>query len=179
MTDDDICGYEGTTTGKPCQHPAGSCPHPSHSDADADDPQGRPTLLTDERHDIIVETIRDIEPLTSAAERASVSPDTIRNWYNEGERQSTLPPSERDERYPFFEDCADARADAKAELLNKMEDDDVDWRMIAWKLEHLYESEFYLPIKKEVQKELDASHEHSGDLEVTSEVVTVTEEDVT
>lgn len=147
---DDICGAE-CADGSPCEHPAGSCPVPSHDDPAAENPQGRPHLLTDERHNIVVETIRNIEPLTSAAERAGVDPDTIRNWYDEGEQQATRPPEERDARYDFFEDCASARADAKAELLERMDDGDVDWRMIAWKLEHLYESDFYLPVKQEIE----------------------------
>jgi hypothetical protein len=177
MTEDDICGYEDTTTGHPCQHSAGSCPIPSHSNDDLKNPQGRNHALTPDRHQIVVETIRNIEPLTSAAERASVDRETIDNWYKEGQRQARLPPDERDERHAFFEDCADARADAKAELLSKMEQADSDWRMVAWKLEHLYESEFYLPIKKKVQQQLDASHEHTGEdggpleLELTETVV--------
>jgi len=152
-TDADVCGAE-CVDGSECQHPAGSCPVPSHSDPDASNPQGRDHLLTPNRHEIVVETIRDVEPLTSAAERAGIDRETIDNWYNEGQRQATVPPEDRDERHRFFEDCADARAEAKAELLRKMERDDVDWRMVAWKLEHLYESEFYLPIKQEIEQEL-------------------------
>lgn len=127
--------------------------------------KGRPTIYNKERHETIVATIRDIEPLTSAAERASISVDTIRNWYDEGERQSKLEPSERGWEYDFFDDCADARADAKAELLRKMEHRDTDWRMLAWKLEHLYESEFYLPIKQEIEQEVTG--EDGSPLEVT------------
>lgn len=41
---DDICGYEGTTTGEPCRHPAGSCPVDSHSTGAG----GRPSTFTDE-----------------------------------------------------------------------------------------------------------------------------------
>ena len=122
--------------------------------------KGRPTVYDQDTHETIVETIQNVEPLTSAAERASISVDTIRNWYQEGEQQSTLPPSEQGWEYEFFRDCASARADAKAELLRKMENDELDWRMLAWKLEHLYESEFYLPIKQEIEQEVDATHDH-------------------
>ena len=52
---DDLCGYEGTTTGEPCRHPAGSCPVPSHSDPDAENPQGRDFSITDDDHDAILD----------------------------------------------------------------------------------------------------------------------------
>lgn len=44
---DDICGAE-CVDGSECQHPAGSCPVPSHADGDAENPQGSPSTFTDE-----------------------------------------------------------------------------------------------------------------------------------
>jgi len=73
MTDDDICGYEGTTTGKPCQHPAGSCPVPSHADETADNPQGRDFSLSDDDHEAILNAARQGFSETGCARAAGVS----------------------------------------------------------------------------------------------------------
>lgn len=166
MTDDtDICGAE-CADGSDCQHPAGSCPVASHSDPDAENNQGRPSKLTDERQEIIVSWIRDLRDLTSAANKADLTYRTVRNWLDEGARKAhELPESEWDRKVEFFQACADARADAKAELLDRMEAPDTEWRAIKWKLERLYQEEFYLPVKQEIEQELTASHEHSGQID--------------
>ena len=164
---DDICGAE-TASGEPCQNPTtedGACWIPSHNDPDAENPQGRPSKLTDERQETIVEWIRDLRDLTSAAEKAGVTYRTVKNWLDEGQRQiAEDPEDEWDRRVDFFQVCADARADAKAELLDRMEDPDVDWRMVSWKLERLYREEFYLPVKQEIEQTVDADVTHEGDL---------------
>lgn len=55
---DDICGAE-CTDGTPCEHPAGSCPVPSHADPDADNPQGRDFSITPDDHDAILDAARE------------------------------------------------------------------------------------------------------------------------
>jgi hypothetical protein len=50
MSNDNICGAE-CADGTPCEHPAGSCPVPSHdpdADDDVDNPHGRPSAFSDE-----------------------------------------------------------------------------------------------------------------------------------
>jgi len=81
MTDEDICGAE-TADGTPCQHPAGSCPHPAHSDPDVDNPQGRPegnTLRDDpDARERLYEATELGLNVTHRASMAGVSPDTLR-----------------------------------------------------------------------------------------------------
>lgn len=54
---DDTCGAE-CVDGSACQHPADSCPVPSHSDPDADNPHGRDFSITPDDHDAILEAAR-------------------------------------------------------------------------------------------------------------------------
>lgn len=79
MTDDTeaICGAE-TTDGSPCQHPAGSCPVPSHDDPTAEN-HGRPSFKDD---DEVVERLYEATELglsvTHRASMAGVAPSTLR-----------------------------------------------------------------------------------------------------
>lgn len=70
---DEICGYEGTTTGEPCRHPAGSCPVPSHTDDDAENPQGRDFTITEDDHDDILAAARAGKSERGCARAAGVS----------------------------------------------------------------------------------------------------------
>jgi hypothetical protein len=73
MSDDtDICGAE-TLDGSPCEHPAGSCPVPSHDDPDADNPQGRDFVLGPDDHDDILQAARDGMSRAGCARAAGVS----------------------------------------------------------------------------------------------------------
>ena len=78
---DDICGYEGTTTGEPCQHPAGSCPVPSHSDPEAENPQGRAFTITEDDHEAILEAARLGKSETGCARAAGVSSWAVLDRY--------------------------------------------------------------------------------------------------
>jgi len=69
---DDICGAE-CGDGTPCQHPAGSCPVPSHSDPDAENPHGRKFTLGEDDHDVILEAARMGKSETGCARAAGVS----------------------------------------------------------------------------------------------------------
>lgn len=83
MPDDDICGYENTTTGDPCQHPAGSCPVPSHSGAapDGGNPQGRPSKFSDERARAAIHAAEEYGKSKRGCERdAGVARGTLDNW---------------------------------------------------------------------------------------------------
>jgi hypothetical protein len=79
MTDDDVCGAE-TTDGTPCQHPAGSCPVPSHSDPDADNPHGRPSSFSEQKRDQIYTAVGAGLSVHDIASMAEISPDTLRRW---------------------------------------------------------------------------------------------------
>lgn len=77
---DDICGYEDTTTDHPCQHPAGSCPVPSHSDPDADNPQGRPDSYTEDRAAEVLAAAESGLSKGGCARSAGVTRDTLNRW---------------------------------------------------------------------------------------------------
>lgn len=86
---DDKCGYEGTTTGKPCQHPAGSCPVPSHREAapDGGNPQGRKTALNADLIERITTPIAEGKSVTSAVRMAGIPKSTFYNWLDRGESE--------------------------------------------------------------------------------------------
>jgi len=76
---EDTCGAE-CVDGSECQHPAGSCPVPSHSDSDADDPQGRPSDFTNETKEAIYAAVGSGLKVGHIANAAGISPDTLRRW---------------------------------------------------------------------------------------------------
>lgn len=78
MGDGDICGAE-CVDGTPCEHPAGSCPVPSHSDPDAENPHGRPKAFDDEwRRDALYRAAGMGMHLYHQAGFAQVSENTVR-----------------------------------------------------------------------------------------------------
>lgn len=79
MPDDpDICGAE-CADGTPCEHPAGSCPVPSHDDPGAENPQGRPSTL-DEHEDDILTGARQGMTLEGCARVAGIDESTLHRW---------------------------------------------------------------------------------------------------
>jgi len=84
MSDDqDICGYEDTTTGKPCQHPAESCPVPSHDDPGAENPQGRDFTISEDDHDDILQAAREGFSKAGCARAAGVSDMELQRYLDE------------------------------------------------------------------------------------------------
>lgn len=82
---EDICGYEDTSSGEPCEwSPGDSCPF--HNVDDPPD-NGRPTKLTKEREEKIAQAIEDGKSMRSAARMAGVHPNTIFAWLDRGEGQ--------------------------------------------------------------------------------------------
>jgi len=75
---EEICGAE-CGDGTPCQHPAGSCPVPSHSQPDAENPQGRPSTL-DEHEDDIITGARQGMTLQGCARLAGIDESTLHRW---------------------------------------------------------------------------------------------------
>jgi hypothetical protein len=73
------CGAE-CVDGSPCQNRVGSCPVPSHTDPDAENP-GRPTEFTDERARLAIAAARDEGKSKAGCERAAgVGDGTIGGW---------------------------------------------------------------------------------------------------
>lgn len=77
---EDICGYEGTTTGEPCRNPADSCPVDSHSQTRTDGAGGRPSKFTDERAMDAIRAARDGLSEAGCGRAAGVSHTTIARW---------------------------------------------------------------------------------------------------
>jgi len=83
MTDNsNICGAE-CGDGSPCQHPADSCPVPSHSDPGADNPQGRPFEIGEEDHDDILEAAQLGMSKRGCARAAGVQPPVLERYLDE------------------------------------------------------------------------------------------------
>jgi hypothetical protein len=70
---DDVCGAETTGDGSPCQHPAGSCPVPSHSNPDAENPHGRDFAIGEDDREDILEAARMGKSERGCARAAGVS----------------------------------------------------------------------------------------------------------
>lgn len=89
MSGGDICGYDDTTTGHPCQHPAGSCPVPSHSDdavPNGGNPQGRkresaPSKAQEEQ---IASVIEGGGSIREACRKAGVHHEQLYRWLEYG-----------------------------------------------------------------------------------------------
>jgi len=108
---DEVCGAE-CADGTPCQHPP-NCPVPSHSDPDAENPQGRPSKLDDRRDDILAGA-RQGMTMEGCARLAGVSKDTLYRWIDE---------------YPEFSDALN-RARAQGELQHLQSVNDAGSRFV-------------------------------------------------
>jgi len=76
MTDNGICGAE-CVDGSACQHPAGSCPVPTHSDPNAENPQGRPSSFTDELAREAIAAAPEVHSIAGVERRIGVGEKTI------------------------------------------------------------------------------------------------------
>lgn len=87
---DDVCGAE-CVDGSPCQHPADSCPVPSHSDPDAENPHGRDTKLSKQRQEAIAAMIEDGHSIGAASRCNGITVQSFYNWMSRGEQQDEGP----------------------------------------------------------------------------------------
>jgi len=89
MSDDDteLCGWE-TQDGEPCQNKVAgdgdTCYLPSHGDPDAENPQGRPSLL-EEYEDDIYAGARQGMTLEGCARLAGIDESTLHRWIDKYE----------------------------------------------------------------------------------------------
>lgn len=160
---DDICGAE-CADGTPCEHPAGSCPVPSHSDPDAENPHGRDFTLGPEDHEDILEAAKIGASVRGCARAAGVSHSQLQRYLdaNENFRSS-------------FE-----RARAKGEqrlieggLTGEYAGDEIDGPMARF----LLSSSFEYVKEEKIQEEHSGGIDHGGDLEVTISHHRVTDPD--
>lgn len=97
--DKDICGYEGTTTNRPCHNPAGEdgrCWVPSHngeSVPDGGNPQGRPSkpAVDKEVIDAITSRIAEGKSDAEAFRQSNLHPSTKRNWLGKIDDPENVP----------------------------------------------------------------------------------------
>lgn len=145
MTEDteDICGAE-TNDGSPCQHPAGSCPVPSHDDPTATNPQGEPSKFDDEAREAALGAAREGKSKAGCARAAGVDESTLRGWLDRHES--------------FSRAFAQARAEGESRLLDGGLTGEVDPTMARF----LLASSFgYVKTEK---------REHEGEVEVSPTV---------
>jgi len=82
MTDNDICGAE-CVDGSECQHPAGSCPVPSHHTDGADNPQGRDFVLGEDDHGEILDAARSGLSKAGCARAAGVEKPSLLRYLDQ------------------------------------------------------------------------------------------------
>jgi len=122
---DEICGVE-CVDGSPCEHPAGSCPVPSHSDPDAENPHGRPSKFGDVREDLLeaADSFKNIKQVANAG--GLKSKQTLYNYL--------------DEHPDFLDAFKRARARAADRLIQRGLDphDDIDMSFVRFLLERSF-----------------------------------------
>jgi len=113
---DDICGAE-CGDGTPCQHPAGSCPVPSHTDPDAENPHGRPSSFDEDKKEAIYAAVGSGLRVGHVAAAAGVSARTLRRWTCCIDDLSDAVPD--DDPCDFCRGYARAHADGAREVLEE------------------------------------------------------------
>jgi len=108
---DDICGAE-CLDGTQCQHPAGSCPIASHSDADAENNQGQPSKLTEGRQENIAVMLEDGHSIGAAARSNGITVQTFFNWMEKGEQHDDGPYAQ------FFDRITRARGNGERKYVD-------------------------------------------------------------
>src|SRR5262249_54763403 len=97
--------------------------------------EGRPSLVTTEAADAIIEALRRGSYIKPACEAAGVSYEALRNWILKGEADAE---AGRDSEYTQFRArLKRARAEGELNLVRKLEDNP-DWRAAAFLLERGY-----------------------------------------
>jgi len=138
---DDICGAP-CDDDTPCQHPAGSCPVASHSDADAENNQGRDFAIDESNHDDILEAAREGLSESGCARAAGVSWQALDRYLD---------------AYDEFRSAfTRARAQGEQRIVREGLNGDVETSMAKFLLSSSFD---YVKAEK---REVDATHEHSG-----------------
>lgn len=167
MTGVDNCGA-ATTTGEPCRNPAGEngrCWIPSHNDPDAQNPGGRPSKFDDERARAAIEAAREGLSRAGCERAAGVGDGTLANWLDQNPTFTGADGQERE----FFRAFRRARREGESTLIRDgLRDADTDSSM----------AKFLLSTSFDYVKTERREHEHSGDLEVRSEVIEITEDTI-
>lgn len=143
---DGICGAE-CADGTPCEHPAGSCPVPSHgAEDDVENPQGRDFTIDESDHGDILEAARMGKSERGCARAAGVSSWAQLDRYLDA--------------HPDFRSSFErARARGESELIHGgLRDDGVDTSMAKFLLASSYE--YKKTERREVGAEVDQTTTH-------------------
>lgn len=164
---DDNCG--APTPNGPCGNPPtednGRCWIPSHSNPDAENPNGRPNRLDDERRQQIIHTAVSAGlSVKDQAALAQVHPDTLRRSLCcvKTPREPTL---ETDDPCNFCEGYVQAHARGALEVLQECRP---EFRAAAT---------FGYTDESDVNVNMDADHEHNFGDDATAEFITFGGED--
>ena len=149
---DDICGSTDTTTGKPCQNDAGSCPHHGNKG-------GAPSKFNEERRERILEAARAGTTVEGCARAAGIHYRTLRRWLDRGEDETGTAYAEFDEQF------STARSEAERDLVEAVSNEDPKFI-----LERSYD---YTK-----SQEIEHSHNDAVPIDAGSEVLRITEDDV-
>ena len=101
---------------------------------------GRPTTLTAEKAQMIVERVRTHLSIYNAAQKAREHHQTVFNWLKYGERD--LIDGKETIFSKFFADVREARADKVGEMIETIESMPKSWQAISWLLEKCCTEEF-------------------------------------
>jgi transposase len=157
-----ICGSEKTSTGEPCQRPAGWGTDEDFGPCKEHPRDGRPSKFTTERRADAIERAKSGATLEGCARAAGISYRTLNRWLNRGEESG-----EPDDPYwQFCQAFARARASAEDDLLRRVREDKPEFI-----LERSYE--YWKTEKHEV--DMDADVDVAGD--VTADFVTYSSDD--
>lgn len=85
---DDRCGSTDTSSGDPCQRPAGWGTDLDHGPCSTHRGPGRPTKLTKDRQERIATEIESGTPLVAACRLNEITHQTHKNWYDRGKREA-------------------------------------------------------------------------------------------
>lgn len=167
-TDADTCGAD-TTGDAPCQNPTtedgdpARCWIPSHNDPDAENPHGRDFALSEDDHDDILDAAKMGASKAGCARAAGVDEASLRRYL--------------DAHDDFRRAFAQARAEGEQRLLRGplFREEDARREMDGQHARFLLSTSF--DYKKTERKEVTGADGEAVDLEVSSEVVTVTSDD--
>ena len=163
MTDDaDVCGHE-TANGTPCQNPAsdgGSCWLDAHGGSA--DPAGRPREAPDRStQETIASVVERGGSLSEACRRAGVHREQLKRWMDYGDEENAGPFQE------FRDRLVRARGEGEAQYrttLMQLAEETGDTATLMAMLKQRYPDSW---------GEVDRGEQADGNVEVSSEVVTV------
>lgn len=133
----DVCGAE-CVDGSECQNPAGSCGIPSHSDPEAENPHGRPSIFTDELAREAIDAATTRYSYAGIERAIGVGEETLNGEGGWLDQDLTFEDADGNERN-FSRALERARGDGEEELIQGgLYDDEMDTSMAKFLLATSY-----------------------------------------